>query len=91
MADVIIKLKVMPTGPDVDLAKLQDACEAAVKKFGAKFINSVNQEPVAFGLKALVIVFLADEQNTNTDSLEADVRKIGGVNSAEVVDVRRAL
>ncbi|HKZ49709.1 MAG TPA: elongation factor 1-beta [Candidatus Nanoarchaeia archaeon] len=91
MASVIVKLKIMPTGTDVSLDKLHMECEAKIKAFGAKLIHSVNQEPVAFGLKALVIVFLVDEQNSNMEALEAEIKKVKGVNSAEVIDVRRAL
>ena len=91
MADVIVKLKVMPTAPDVDLDKLQASCEAKIKEFGAKLIHSVNQVPVAFGLKSLEIVFLIDEQKSNMEELETQIKAIENVNSAEVVDVRRAL
>ena len=90
MADVIIKLKIMPTDPSSDLAKIQKESEVKIKAFGAKLIHSVSQEPVAFGLKAVVIVFLIDEQKSDMDALEAQIKSITGVNSAEVIDVRRA-
>ena len=89
MADVIVKLRVMPTGPDVNLDELHKTCDKKVLAFGAKFINSVNQEPIAFGLKALVITFVIDEQKSDMEKLENEIKAIEGVNSAEVVDVRR--
>lgn len=91
MADVIVKLKVMPSDPGADLLKIQQACEVEIKKFGAKVIHSVKQEPVAFGLKAVVIIFLIDEKISNMDVLEAAIKKIHEVQSAEIIDVRRAL
>jgi elongation factor 1-beta len=91
MADVIVKLKVMPSDPGADLLKIQKACEVEIKKFGAKVIHSVKQEPVAFGLKAVVIIFLIDEKISNMDVLEAAIKKIHEVQSAEIIDVRRAL
>ena len=91
MADVIVKIKVMPSNPDVDLQKIQKSCEVEIKKFGSKVIHSVKQEPVAFGLKALVIIFLIDEKISNMDVLEAAIKKIHDVQSAEIIDVRRAL
>ena len=49
------------------------------------------QEPIAFGLKALKITFAMDENKGSTDTLEEDINGIEGVNSVEVVDVRRAI
>ena len=91
MADVIVKLKIMPTGPEVDLSTLQKAIEVKIKKFGAKLIHSVNQEPVAFGLKALIIVFLIDEKISNLEQLETSIKTDKNIVSAEVIDVRRAI
>ncbi|MCX6774994.1 MAG: elongation factor 1-beta [DPANN group archaeon] len=91
MADVIVKLKIMPTGPDIDLNTLQKNIEVKIKKFGAKLIHSVNQEPVAFGLKALVIVFLIDEKISNMEQLETSIKTDKNIVSAEVIDVRRAI
>lgn len=90
MADVIVKLKIMPDNPSVDLIKIQKSAEAEIKNFGSKHIHSVTQEPIAFGLKAVVIVFLLDEKISNLDALEAKIKAIKDVNSVEVVDVRRA-
>ena len=91
MADVIVKLRVMPTDPGVDLQKMQTACEAKINEFGASVIHSVNQEPIAFGLKALVIIFLINEQKSDMEKLETNIKTISNVNSAEVIDVRRAI
>jgi elongation factor 1-beta len=91
MADVIIKLKIMPSGPDVNLEKIKVAAENKIKKFGASVIHSINEEPVAFGLKALIFVFLINEQKSNIENLENDIKTIPNVNSVEVIDVRRAI
>ena len=91
MADVIVKLRVMPSDPGVDLQKLQKACEAKIREFGSNVIHSVNQEPIAFGLKALVIIFLINEQKSDMEKLETNIKTIANVNSAEVIDVRRAI
>jgi elongation factor 1-beta len=90
-ADVFVTIKIMPTGPEIDLHKLQKACEAKIMDFGAKNIQSAKQEPIAFGLKALIIMFLLAEAKSNTDVLEDGIRHLPGVNSAEITDVRRAL
>lgn len=91
MADVIIKLKVMPSSTDINLNILQKFCEDKIKEFGAKMIHSVKQEPIAFGLKALVFTFLADEKKGDTEKLEIQIKTSKEVQSAEVIDVRRAV
>ena len=91
MADVIVMLRVMPDGPNADLQEMQKACEAKIREFGSNIIHSVTQEPIAFGLKALVFVFLINEQKSDMEKLEVSIKTIANVNSAEVVDVRRAI
>ncbi len=89
MGDVIIKLRVMPTGPEVDLVKIREACEQKIKAIGG-MVHKVTEEPVAFGLKSIVFVFLLDEKSANTDKMEEELRQVPDVQSTEIVDVRKA-
>jgi len=89
MGDVIIKLRVMPTGPEVDLVKIREVCEQKIKAFGG-MVHKVTEEPVAFGLKSIVFVFLLDEKSANTDKMEAELKQVPDVQSTEIVDVRKA-
>ena len=54
MGEVAAKIKVMPSGMDVDLNKLKDALTKVIPE-GAR-IHGFSEEPVAFGLKALMVV-----------------------------------
>ena len=47
--------------------------------------------PVAFGISSLNLIFIMDESIGSTETLEKDISGIEGVNSVEVVDVRRAV
>lgn len=91
MAVVIIKLRVMPECPEVDLKALAEQVKEKMAEFGMKAFHSVNEEPVAFGLKALDFIFLVDESNSNTDVLEAKIKELKGVQSTQILDVRRAV
>ena len=91
MTKIIITIKVMPESPDVNLDRLQTNVLNEVKKFAGDTEFKRELEPVAFGLKALKITFVCDENNSNLDELENNIRKIEDVNSVEVVDVRRAI
>ena len=90
MAEVIITLKIMPNSPETDLAKIEESAKEKILAFGGE-VGKVEQEPVAFGLKSLNIIFVMDEQKGSTDKLEEDIADIEGVQSVEVTDVRRAI
>ena len=91
MAQVVVSLRIMPKNPSVDLSKI----EAEVKKEIVKFCNSqefkTSIEPIAFGLKALNIIFVMDESKGSTEELEKKISQISNVESVEVTDVRRAI
>ena len=91
MAQVVITLRIMPQNPDIDLSKI----EAEAKNEIILFCNSkefkTQIEPIAFGLKALDILFVMDEGKGGTEELENKIIQIDGVESVEVTDVRRAI
>ncbi len=91
MASVVVTLKIMPKSPEVDLSSIQNKAEEEIKKFAGNTELKTEQEPIAFGLKALKITFVIDESKGSTDALEESIKLISGVNSVEAVDVRRAI
>lgn len=88
MALAILKLKVMPESPEVDLAQLKKMIEQKVSELGAK-LHSIEEEPIAFGLVALIVT-LAWPEEKGQEEAEAALSKIENVNSVEVIDYRRA-
>ncbi|MBW2971238.1 elongation factor 1-beta [Candidatus Woesearchaeota archaeon] len=90
MADVIVTLKIMPESPEVNLKAIQISADSAIKAFGGE-VGKVETEPIAFGLKALKIIFVMDEAKGATDPLEEKISALAGVNSVEVTDIRRAI
>ena len=90
MAKVFVTLRIMPESVDIDLTKIENNIKDKIKDFGGD-VAKIETEAVAFGLKALKIIFLLDEQKSNLDPLEEDVKTVDGVQSADVVDVRRAV
>ena len=91
MARVVVSLRIMPQSPDVDLSEL----ETKAKKEIVDFCNSqefrTEIQPIAFGLKALMILFVMEESIGTTEKLEQKISQIEGVESVEVTDVRRAV
>lgn len=90
MASVIITIKIMPESPEIDLAEVEAAGKQKIADFGGE-VGKVEIEPIAFGLKALKLIFVMDEAKGATDPLEADIEAIKGVNSVEITDVRRTI
>ena len=80
----------MPKNPEINLPSLEEKVKDKIKVFGGE-VGKVEQEPIAFGLKALKLIFVMDESLGSTESLEEDIRKLKGIQSVEVTDVRRAI
>lgn len=93
MAKVVITLKIMPESPEVNLEIVEKKVKSEIENFCLpnKTEFKVNIEPIAFGLKALVIIFVLDEKKGSPDVLEENIRKLDGVESVEITDVRRAI
>ncbi|MBI5072235.1 elongation factor 1-beta [Candidatus Woesearchaeota archaeon] len=90
MALVIIEMKVMPVSPETDLTKLTHDAEKVVVEFGAK-VHQHKIEPVAFGLKAVILTIVADEDKGSTDAMEEKLTALNHVESVMVTSVSRAL
>ena len=91
MAQVIITLKIMPKSPEVDLNKIQEEVKSKINDFAGPGDMKVEENPIAFGLKALNIKFVMDESKGSTEPLEETISEIEGVQSVETIDVRRAI
>lgn len=91
MAKAIITLNIMPVSPETDLDKIEEEAKKKIIGFAGETEFKIEQKPVAFGLKAVNIIFVMDESKGGTDSLEEDIKTVEGVQSVEVTDVRRAI
>lgn len=80
----------MPESPETDLAAVTEQASKLVEAFGAQ-VGKVEEQPVAFGLKAIMLTIIYDEDKGASDALEEDIAKVEGVNSVDVASVTRAL
>ena len=86
MGDAAVRMKVMPESTDVDLEKLAEDIRKAVPSFAR--MHAIEQKPIAFGLKALIVVTIMDDKGGRSpDEIEEAVRKLPGVESVEVEEV----
>ncbi len=91
MAEIIMTLKIMPESPETDLEALEAGVKSKITEAVGESQFKVETEPIAFGLKAIKISFVIDESKGSQDELENDISEMEGVNSVEVVDVRRTI
>ncbi len=88
MGIALVKIKIMPTSPEVDLEEIRTLAKEIVEGNKGKKL-SFEEEPIAFGLKAVIAGFSIDEED-ELEPIENALRALENVNSAEVSDMRRA-
>lgn len=90
MGSMNLKIKLMPSSPDVDLKEIEEKIRKMLEeKHNVKGIL-FEEEPIAFGLKA-IILFLIWPEDKELEGMEEELREIENVKSVEVLDMRRAL
>lgn len=89
MSIIAVKIKVMPDSPDTSMDEIKAGVNEVLKKQNIQNPNFEIQ-PIAFGLKALIIMFGWPEEKELED-LEEELKKIPNVSSVQVIDIRRAI
>ncbi|NVM54065.1 MAG: elongation factor 1-beta [Candidatus Helarchaeota archaeon] len=87
MADVVVQMKVLPVGIEVDLNKLQEQIKNVLPE-GMR-IYKVKEEPIAYGLKCLKVTVIMPEAEGGTDPAEEAISSISEVSRVEVELVSR--
>ena len=88
MSIVAVIVKVMPDSPEANLEEIQTQISKTLEEQGAQNL-SFEQEPVAFGLNAIMAKFAWPEEK-DTDLIETSIQKIEHVSSVSIEDYRRA-
>lgn len=81
------KYKLMPESLEIDLKKIEEEAKRIVEGFGGTN-KEYSIEPIAFGLKALIVFFFYPDDKS-TENLEEEFSKIEGVQSAQLIDMRK--
>ena len=87
MGDVAAKIKIMPAGVETDLEALKGRLEAVVPE-GAK-LRTFSEEPIAFGLKAVIALVLVGDIEGGTEQVEEAFAAVDEVESVSVVELGR--
>ncbi len=87
MAEVMVTLKIMPKDVEVDM----DALMGRISKVDGARLNTVDKEPIAFGLVALIASYIVGDDEGGTENLENILKDIDEIGNVEVTGVDRLL
>jgi len=81
----------MPESVDVDLVKIREKALVIAKEAGAIGQMQAREDPIAFGLKAVLILAMYEVGNADFDGIATKMSEIEDVQSAEVAKMDLAL
>ncbi len=85
----LFQIKVMPESPAVNLVSLGEFAKETVEELGATNVK-IEEQDIAFGLKALIVGFRINE-DIDSSKIEEALANIDEVSSVQVIDHRRAI
>ena len=83
MAEVLVTYRILPKDQNVNVEKL---LEEIKKKFN---VYSSEIQPIAFGIKAIILKVILPEEEGSTDKFEREIKGIEGVGEVNIIETTR--
>ena len=81
----------MPESPETDLEPIKKQAKDIAKQFGSIGEMAVKEEPIAFGLKAILVLAMYNVEGSDFDRIASEMENIENVQSARVDKMDLAL
>ena len=81
----------MPESPEVDLEPIKEEAKKIAQEAGAIGEMMVKEEPIAFGLKAVLVLAMYEVEGSDFDGIAAKMQELENVQSAEIAKMDLAL
>ncbi len=88
MTQVLVSIKIFPSDPHADMSVLKEKIRKTLE--GKASIYKYEEEPVAFGLVALIAhVLVPEEAQGRMDEVEELLKRTDGISEVQVIVSRR--
>jgi elongation factor 1-beta len=85
MGDVAVVLKILPSDSDVNVKLMMSAVKEALK--GICEINKIEEQEVAFGLKAIRLEVIVPDEEGKIGAVESRLQSVDGVGQVDTDEV----
>lgn len=88
MAKMLVSMKIFPEDVTIDLEALKLRIQGTIPQ-DSKILR-FNEEPIAYGLKALIAhILIPEEKQEELEKIETGIRQIQGVSNIETFMMQR--